>query len=224
MPDMEKRLEAFLRTGHGIVVFPGGVGTAEEILYLLGVLMHPDNTDLVLPVILTGPESSEDYFRQIDAFIGATLGPIAQKRYSIIINDPERVGKEILTGLEVVRAFRTQQGDAYYFNWRLKIDHHFQTPFKATHQTMRSLDIRRDMPVHLLAANLRRLFSGIVSGNVREDTMADIELYGPFEINASPGVMELLDNLLSAFVDDGRMKIKSDAYLPCYQVRASRND
>ena len=41
MPDMEKRLEAFVRTGHGIVVFPGGVGTAEEILYLLGVLLHP---------------------------------------------------------------------------------------------------------------------------------------------------------------------------------------
>ena len=29
MPDMEKRLEAFVRIGHGIVVFPGGVGTAE---------------------------------------------------------------------------------------------------------------------------------------------------------------------------------------------------
>ncbi len=43
MPDMEKRLEAFVRTGHGIVVFPGGVGTAEEILYLLGILLHPDN-------------------------------------------------------------------------------------------------------------------------------------------------------------------------------------
>jgi len=31
MPDIEKRLEAFLRLAHGIVVFPGGVGTAEEI-------------------------------------------------------------------------------------------------------------------------------------------------------------------------------------------------
>jgi hypothetical protein len=31
MPDIEKRLEAFVRLGHGIVVFPGGAGTAEEI-------------------------------------------------------------------------------------------------------------------------------------------------------------------------------------------------
>jgi len=27
MPDIEKRLEAFLRLAHGIIVFPGGVGT-----------------------------------------------------------------------------------------------------------------------------------------------------------------------------------------------------
>src|SRR5690606_37579302 len=32
MPDIEKRLESFVRLGHGIIVFPGGVGTAEEIL------------------------------------------------------------------------------------------------------------------------------------------------------------------------------------------------
>ena len=36
MPDIEKRLEAFVRLAHGIVVFPGGAGTAEEILYLAG--------------------------------------------------------------------------------------------------------------------------------------------------------------------------------------------
>ena len=41
MPDIEKRLEAFVRLGHGIVVFAGGAGTAEEILYLLGILLDP---------------------------------------------------------------------------------------------------------------------------------------------------------------------------------------
>ena len=28
LPDIEKRLEAFVRLGHGIIIFPGGVGTA----------------------------------------------------------------------------------------------------------------------------------------------------------------------------------------------------
>ena len=38
MPDIEKRLEAFVRTGHGIVVFPGGVGTAEEVCLYIHLL------------------------------------------------------------------------------------------------------------------------------------------------------------------------------------------
>ena len=218
MPDMEKRLEAFVRTGHGIIVFPGGVGTAEEILYLLGILLHPDNAELPLPLIFTGPERSRAYFEQIDEFIGATLGEQAQRRYKLIVDDPEQVAREMLAGLETVRQFRKHQGDAYYFNWRLKIDHDFQRPFKATHEAMRTLTLSEDLPAHELAANLRRAFSGIVSGNVREDTMAAIEANGPFEINASPTLMALLDRLLQGFVADGRMKIESDEYKPCYRV------
>ncbi len=76
LPDIEKRLEAFVRTGHGIVVFPGGAGTAEEILYILGILLHPDNKDMPFPLIFTGPDCSGDYFREIDRFIAGTLGRI----------------------------------------------------------------------------------------------------------------------------------------------------
>ena len=61
LPDIEKRLEAFVRVGHGIIIFPGGVGTAEEFLYLLGILMHPDNRELPFPVVLTGPKSAAAY-------------------------------------------------------------------------------------------------------------------------------------------------------------------
>jgi len=220
MPDMEKRLEAFVRTGHGIVVFPGGVGTAEEILYLLGILLHPDNRDLPMPLILTGPPSSKAYFEQIDEFIGATLGEDARSRYSIIIDDAEKVGRIMREGLGEVRDFRRAHGDAYYFNWRLRIEHDFQKPFAATHDSMRALDISEDLPTHMLAANLRRAFSGIVSGNVREDTIAAIEKEGPFEICANGRYMTMLDQLLASFVSQGRMKIASDTYKPCYRVVA----
>jgi predicted Rossmann-fold nucleotide-binding protein len=221
MPDMEKRLEAFVRTGHGIVVFPGGVGTAEEILYLLGILLHPDNAGLPLPVILTGPRESEAYFHQIDEFIGATLGDAARSRYSIIIDDPEAVARRTLRSLEEVRAFREKHDDAFYFNWRLTVDHEFQKPFLATHESMRDLRINGQLPTHVLAANLRRLFSGIVSGNVREDTMLAIDTHGPFEITASPAIMQLLDRLLAGFVADGRMKLERDEYRPCYVILKS---
>jgi len=218
MPDMEKRLEAFVRVGHGITVFPGGVGTAEEILYLLGILLHPDNADVPMPVVMTGPPSSESYFRQIDAFVGATLGKTAQQRYSIIIDEPEKVARTMLSGLEEVRDYRMSNDDAFYFNWRLHIDKDFQMPFVANHESMRQLDLTAELPRHLLAANLRRVFSGIVSGNVREDTIAEIECHGPFEISGSGRIMSLLDELLGAFVEDGRMKLASDSYTPCYRV------
>ena len=218
MPDMEKRLEAFVRIAHGFVVFPGGVGTTEEILYLLGILLHPDNRELPLPMIMTGPPESEAYFRQIDEFVAETLGPEAQKRYTIIIDDPEKVARMMSEGIDEVWQFRKQHGEAYYFNWRLVIDEIFQKPFKATHESMLAIDLTADLPVHDLAVNLRRVFSGIVSGNVRDDTMAEIEKRGPFEICGSRRLMTLLDDLLTDFVKHGRMKLASDSYTPCYRV------
>lgn len=219
MPDMEKRLEAFVRLGHGIIVFPGGVGTAEEILYLLGVLLHPDNQRQPMPLIMTGPASSESYFRKIDEFVLATLGEEARSRYQIIIDDPREVARQMSARLADVLNFRTKHGDAYFFNWRLRVDREFQRPYVATHETMRGLDISEDLPSHVLAANLRRVFSGIVSGNVREDTAELIERDGPFEIKGSQRMMKLLDTLLTGFVADQRMKISTGAYRPCYVIK-----
>ena len=200
-------------------MFPGGVGTAEEILYLLGVLSHPDNADMPLPLVMTGPASSAPYFRQIDEFIAATLGDKVREHYSIVIEDPKEVARKMLAGLGEVRDYRKRLGDAYYFNWRLRIDRAFQTPFTATHESMASLDIDESLDTHELAVNLRRVFSGIVSGNVREDTAAVIDRDGPFEINGSGRIMSMLDELLSAFVGQGRMKLASADYKPCYRIK-----
>jgi len=200
-------------------VFPGGVGTAEEILYLLGVLLHPDNKGQPFPMVMTGPASAEPYFREIDEFVAATLGSDAQSRYKIIIDDPAEVAKQMNAGLDDVLAFRNEHGDAYYFNWRLMIDEEFQRPFVATHASMSDLDIGEDLASHKLAANLRRAFSGIVSGNVREDTAAIIERDGPFEISGSQRIMDLLDKLLTGFVAQHRMKISRGDYDPCYVIK-----
>jgi len=218
MPDIEKRLEAFVRTGHGIVVFPGGAGTAEEILYILGILLHPDNSSIPFPLILTGPESSADYFRQINQFIIDTLGPEAQQRYEIIIDDPERVSREMHAGLARVREFRTEHGDAYYFNWLVKIDREFQQPFEPTHENMRNLELGQGQQRHLLAANLRRAFSGVVAGNVKDEGIRAIEKHGHFEIRGDATIMDPMDALLASFVDQQRMKLPGKDYVPCYRI------
>ncbi len=216
-PDIEKRLEAFVRVGHGIVVFPGGAGTAEEILYLLGILLHPDNAALPFPLIFSGPKSAEGYFRQIDAFIGQTLGVEAQRRYSIILDDPERVAQEMKAGLTLVREFRKSRRDAYNFNWLLHVDSEFQQRFRPTHERMRALDLHSDQPAHILAANLRRAFSGIVAGNVKADGIREIERHGPFEIHGDAAIMGPMDALLASFVEQRRMKLPGKESHPCYQ-------
>lgn len=218
LPDIEKRLEAFVRAGHAIVVFPGGAGTAEEILYLLGILLHPDNRDLPYPVIFTGPAESAAYFLQIDAFIGATLGPEAQERYQVIVDDPAQVAQVAKQGIEAVRAYRKEHSDAYYFNWRIRIPPDFQQPFIPTHESMRSLNLHKNQPEHLLAANLRRAFSGVVAGNVKVQGIAEIEKHGPFEIHGESDIMHDMDRLLAAFVEQGRMKLPGAHYEPCYKV------
>jgi pyrimidine/purine-5'-nucleotide nucleosidase len=218
LPDIEKRLEAFVRTGHGIVVFPGGAGTAEEILYILGILLHPENKDMPFPLIFSGPDSSAAYFEQIDHFISAILGEEAQRRYKIIIDDPVQVAREMQAGIAEVRAFRKEQGDAYYFNWLLKIDTVFQVPFEPTHENMQALALHGDQEKHQLAANLRRVFSGIVAGNVKDSGIRAIEQYGHFEINGDSNIMILMDNLLASFVSQHRMKLNGKKYTPCYRI------
>lgn len=74
MPDIEKRLETFVRLAHGIVIFPGGFGTAEELLYLIGLLLHSRNQSQILTIILTGPVSSASDFQALDSFIVQVLG------------------------------------------------------------------------------------------------------------------------------------------------------
>lgn len=219
LPDIEKRLEAFVRVGHGIIVFPGGAGTAEEFLYLLGILMHPDNQQVPFPVILTGPKSAEAYLQQLHEFVGATLGAAAQQRYQIIIDDPAQVAAHMAQGLQAVRQFRRERNDSFHFNWLLKIDESFQHPFDPTHANMASLSLSRELPPHQLAANLRRAFSGIVAGNVKDKGIRLIEQHGNYEIQGDAAVLQPLDRLLQAFVEQHRMKLPGGAaYVPCYRM------
>lgn len=218
MPDIEKRLEAFVRTGHGIVVFPGGAGTAEEILYLLGILLNPANEDVPFPLVFTGPKSAEGYFQQIHEFIGVTLGEKAQGLYKIIVDDPEQVGIYMHQKMAEVQAYRRKTQDAYYFNWVLQIDPDFQKPFKPTHDNMRELNLHVNQQPHELAANLRKAFSGIVDGNVKENGIRAVAEKGPYEICGEPEVIEPLERLLRSFVEQKRMKIPTQEYIPCYRI------
>ena len=86
---------------------------------------------------------------------------------------------------------------------------------------MHSLAIHSAQPVHLRAANLRRAFSGIVAGNVKDHGIRAIEQHGPFEIRGEAALMQRMDTLLASFVAQQRMKLPGSGYVPCYRVIAA---
>ncbi len=217
MPDIEKRLEAFVRMGHGIIVFPGGVGTAEEILYILGVLLHEKNSNIRVPLIFTGPEKSKAYFERIDNFIGLTLGKEAQNLYEIIIDNPIKVAQKMTESMQDIVEQRKKSEDAYYYNWSLYIDEKFQAEFEPNHENMAKLNLNKAQPNAELAADLRRAFSGIVAGNVKPDGIQAIKDHGVFKLNGDKEIMQSLDELLNSFIEQKRMKISGN-YTPCYEI------
>ncbi|MFA0084341.1 nucleotide 5'-monophosphate nucleosidase PpnN [Vibrio sp. 10N.261.51.F12] len=218
MPDIEKRLEAFVRMGHGIIIFPGGPGTAEELLYILGIMMHPNNAEQPMPIVLTGPKESEAYFRSIDQFVRDTLGEEAQKHYQIIIDDPAKAARVMKGAMPEVREHRKKNGDAYSFNWSLHIEPEFQLPFVPTHENMAGLDLHLNQRPENLAAALRQAFSGIVAGNVKAEGILEIEKHGPFLIDGDKNLMTKMDKLLGDFVQQQRMKLPGSEYIPCYKI------
>lgn len=218
LPDIEKRLEAFVRLAHTIIVFPGGAGTAEEVLYLLGILMHPDNKDIPFPLIFAAPEDSQDYFKVLEEFIVATLGEEAKNYYEIIVGQPDVVADRAMKGCKTVQRYRRQTEESYAYNWQLQIDWELQQTFEPNHANMTELNLTKDQPVHDLAANLRRAFSGIVAGNVKAPGIAEIKKHGPFKLHGDPDMMQRLDSLLRGFVEQKRMKLGHEEYVPCYEV------
>lgn len=219
MPDIEKRLEAFVRVAHGIIVFPGGVGTLEEILFLLGTLMDPANSDIYLPVVFAESSVSNGYFQRIDQFLVATLGEQVRQYYRIVEDDPVQVAKLMKKGMNRVSDSRRKNRDAYYYNWLLHIPEEMKSPFEVNHDTMAALKLSRDTPPAELVVNLRRAFSGIVAGNVKDQGVRLVREKGPFVLRGDKAIMTAMDALLREFVEAGRMKLIRESYNPCYTIQ-----
>jgi predicted Rossmann-fold nucleotide-binding protein len=98
MLDIEKGLEAFIRLANGVIVFLSGVGTAEEILYLLCILVNKNNRKQLTPLVLTGPKSAKSY-------------------YQIIIGDPKMASKYLAQNISQ---------NIRLFYWNLKIQTNYK--------------------------------------------------------------------------------------------------
>lgn len=217
MPDIEKRLEAFVRLAHSIIVFPGGVGTVEEVLYLLSILMHPDNNQAI-PLVFAGPESCREYFEELERFLVDCLGEDVRRHYRVIVGGAEDVGRAIRSANDDVHAKRRATQQAYYFNWELVISPDLQEPFVPTHDAMAALQLDAHLPKHELASALRRAFSGLVAGNVKAFGIEQVRLHGPYQLSGDKKFLSSMDRLLQMLVRQKRMKLDQKKYQPCYQL------
>ncbi|MBP7900879.1 MAG: DUF3412 domain-containing protein, partial [Gammaproteobacteria bacterium] len=132
----------------------------------------------------------------------------------------ERVAENCLAALQQVRAQRKANSDAYYFNWQLSIPWELQCPFEPSHTNMAQLNLSSDQPSHLLASQLRKAFSGIVAGNVKASGLRAVQQHGPFQLTGDARIMRAIDQLLSVFIEQKRMKLGEKPYYPCYEIQA----
>lgn len=219
MPDIEKRLEAFVRLAHAIVVFPGGVGTVEEVLYLLAILMHPNNAES-LPLVFAGPADCAEYFAELEHFLVGCLGEEVKGYYQIILGDPHQVGRSVRKAVQEQHSRRRAAQQAYYFNWELAITADLQQPFIPTHANMAALTLHDELPRHELASQLRRTFSGLVAGNVKAFGIEQVRSHGPYQLHGEPRLLQHMDRLLRLLVKQQRMKLGESEhdYKPCYHI------
>jgi len=87
-----------------------------------------------------------------------------------------------------------------------------------THENMANLILYPNQPAEQLAAALRRAFSGIVAGNVKDMGIKAIKENGPYKLHGDPELMRRMDDLLQGFVAQHRMKLPGTAYIPCYEI------
>jgi len=217
MPDIEKRLEAFVRLAHAVIVFPGGVGTVEEILYLLSILMHPDNGEAI-PLVFAGEASCRTYFQALEQFLVDCLGEEVKRHYRLIVGSPEEVGRAVRAAVDEVHARRRAARQAYYFNWELQLAADLQLPFIPTHDRMAALQLSAELPKHQLASNLRCAFSGLVAGNIKTFGMEQVRRHGPYKLSGDAHYLSSMDRFLQVLVKEKRMKLGEANYQPCYQL------
>jgi len=100
----------------------------------------------------------------------------------------------------------------------LVISPDLQEPFVPTHDAMAALQLDAHLPKHELASALRRVFSGLVAGNVKAFGIEQVRLHGPYQLSGDKKFLSSMDRLLQMLVRQKRMKLDQEKYQPCYQL------
>ncbi len=160
-PNIEYRMEAFIRGAHRGRVHPGGVGTIEEILTMLAVLSQPENKDLQYAFDLVEREGGT-YFQTLDAYFKTCFNDAVDGLYTI------HRGAPTLYAQTLAEQTKTQN-TKFLWNDDLAFDSRLQRPFDVTFESMEQcIRLTRDQSPLDLLINMRRVFSAIVHLAVKD--------------------------------------------------------
>lgn len=220
-PDIEKRLEAFIRMSRAGIMLPGGVGTFEEILTFLWIKTHPQNKDLKFPMYFCQPKQSGDFFKIIlnfleecfqkdflkEGIVRYYLGDSVDKMNPDF--DPRQISYDLYDEMHEnrkyykARAIKNQKPLSMLWDWDLYFPEQLQTPLTITPDFVETLRFEKGMPIEELFFSLRSLSSAIVEVNVRNRKF--IDQYGQFTIKGDKAILTKLDEIFQMFAREGRM-------------------
>lgn len=153
-PNIETRMEAFIRSAQRLRVHPGGAGTAEEIMFALAVLSHKDNRGMKYPLDLVESADSE-YMKMLEKFIRSCFKDLIDHLYTIHSVSHASHYAQYLSATNRSLPRHSWNNDIYF-------SEEVQKPFEVTFTNMETIDLSRDQDPFMLMVNLRRLFSAIV--------------------------------------------------------------
>ncbi len=205
-PDVEKRMEAFIRASHRGRLHPGGAGTVEELLTFLGVKSHPANQDLVYPLDLV-EGGRGDYSQRILRWLRACFGNALDPLFEIHVGSAQEYATH-------VHWSNAQFDWMQLWNDELFVPTEVQEPFNVTFDAIESLDLSRDQEPFDLIVNLRRFFSALVYLSVKYPDEVEAWNGELPRVHGNRRVIEATDELIRGFEADGRMKIEGEYRRP----------
>jgi pyrimidine/purine-5'-nucleotide nucleosidase len=213
---IERRLEAFTRSGQLTVLFPGGTGTFEEMLYVLAVLMEEKNRGLHYTFLMVGDETKRDYYNVVVDTLEKALGhevlENAGLRERICIGKPDEVARRILKETEIAQRARRLEMLQRENDPNVRMDFHgdifipkgLREPFRITRENVAALALHREQSAAETIVNLRRFVYTVTCACISTEK-EEVKRNGPFEVHGDAEFTAGVDNLMQYFAQTGRM-------------------
>jgi predicted Rossmann-fold nucleotide-binding protein len=213
---IERRLEAFTRSGQLTVLFPGGTGTFEELLYVLAVLMEEKNKGTHYSFMLVGNEDKKEYYdvvlRTLEQALGEDVIEDSGLRERICIGKPSVVAQKILEEVQKAQVARRLEMLRKQDTQNVRMDFHggihipssLREPFRITRENVAALELHRNQSPRQRITNLRQFIYTVTCACVSTER-DEVAKNGPFEVHGDPQTTEAVDNLMKYFAATGRM-------------------